>query len=86
VTIAEFITQMEAIVTDAETAISTAETFIPSQEVNAALNIAEAVLPIAEQIVSKALTAWSQASGQAITVASVTALLPDSTPLPPPTE
>lgn len=84
-TIADFVTQMEAIVTTAETAIATAEKFIPSQEVDAALNIAEAVLPIAEDLVAKALTAWSTASGEAITVESVTALLPDATPLTPPT-
>lgn len=84
-TIADFVAQMEAIATTAETAIATAEKFIPSQEVDAALNIAEAVLPIAEDLVAKALTAWSTASGEAITVESVTALLPDATPLTPPT-
>lgn len=85
-TIADFIAQMEAIVTAAETGIATAEKFIPSQEVDAALNIAEAVIPIAEDLVAKALTAWSAASGQAITVASVTALLPNPVPLDKPTQ
>lgn len=45
---------------------------------------AEAVLPLLEQLVNSALTAWSNASGEPITVESVQALLPNPTPLTPP--
>ncbi len=82
-TVAEFIAQMQAIVDVAETGMKTAEQYIPNQEIDAGLNIAEAILPIAEDLLSKALTAWSNANGQAITVESVKALLPNPEPLPP---
>lgn len=46
---------------------------------------AEAVMALTASLVSAALTAYSNATGTPITVASVQALLPDSTPLTAPT-
>lgn len=54
-------------------------------EVAVPAEILAAVLPLIEQYLSKALTAWSTASGTPITVESVTALLPNVTPLDKPT-
>lgn len=83
-TIQEFIDQMNAIATDVESAIAVAKTFVPNAQIDAALEIADVVIPIAEDLATKALTAWQGASGQAITVDSVKALMPDQTPLTPP--
>lgn len=79
----EFIDEMNAITSIAEQGLKTVEGFVPSAAVPA--EIVGAVLPLVEQLVAKALTAWSKASGEAITVETVTALLPDATPLTPPT-
>jgi hypothetical protein len=59
------------------------EGFLPANALPAAM--AGTVLDLASQLVVKALTAWSAASGVAITPASVLALLPDQTPVVPPT-
>lgn len=80
----EFIAQLEQIVVGAETAITIVEKLVPNVEVDAALATAAGVLPVLEDLLGKAVTAWSTASGQAITVDSVKALLPDQTPLTPP--
>lgn len=82
-TIQEFIDEMNAVTAIAEQGLKTVEGFVPSVALPA--EIAGAVLPLIEDLVAKALTAWSKASGQPITVETVTALLPDATPLTPPT-
>lgn len=48
--------------------------------------ILEKLLPLLVTYLSKGLNAWSNASGQPITVETVTALLPNQTPLSLPTE
>jgi hypothetical protein len=82
-TVQSVIDSMTAVATIAEQGLKTAETFDPAITPEAA--IVGAVLPIAEQLVAAALNAWSNASGQPISVATVTALLPNSTPLTAPT-
>jgi hypothetical protein len=83
VTLQQFIDDMNAATSIAEQGLKTAETFDPAITPEAA--IVGAVLPIAEQLLTAALNAWSNASGQPITVATVTALLPNQTPLDKPT-
>jgi hypothetical protein len=46
------------------------------------VEVAEQAVTLLGDLVSAALTAWSNASGIPITVESVTALLPNATPLP----
>lgn len=50
-----------------------------------ALELPAEVVALIAQLASKALNAWSTASGETITVASVQGLLPNPTPLTPPT-
>lgn len=50
-----------------------------------AAGIADTVVELLGSLLSKALLAWSAASGTPITVESVQALLPNSTPLTEPT-
>ena len=78
-TVQEFIADMDAVVTVAQEGLKTVEELAPGMDVPA--EIAGAILPLVEQLVSNALTAWSNASGQPITVETVTLLLPDPTPL-----
>ena len=49
------------------------------------LGLPVAVIAQLEALATKAIAAWSAASTTPITVASVTALLPNATPLTPPT-
>lgn len=64
----------------AGTILTTIETLDPAVEVPA--EMAQGALTLLADLVTAALTAWSNASGIPITVESITALLPDSTPLP----
>lgn len=57
----------------------------PVPAVGADALIAQNVLDLLSDLASKALLAWSGASGTPITVESLQALLPNSTPLTPPT-
>lgn len=50
-----------------------------------ALELPTAIITAIEGLANSAIGAWSSASGTPITVASVQALLPDPTPLTPPT-
>ena len=80
----EFISDMDAVVTVAEQGLKTVEGLDPGITVPA--EIVLDILPLAEQLVASALSAWSNASGQPITVETLTLLLPDPTPLTLPTE
>lgn len=80
---ATFIQILEEITGLAETGLKTAAGFDPILEIP--VEIADAVVPVLEQLIEKAVTAYSGASGTPITVASLTALLPDMTPLNKPT-
>jgi hypothetical protein len=62
-----------------DTILSTLETVDPAVALPAAT--AEQVLNLVADLVGKALTAWSAASGVPITVESVQALLPNQTAL-----
>jgi hypothetical protein len=62
--------------------LTTIEAVDPAADVPA--EAAQAALTLIASLVTAALTAWSNASGTPITIASVTALLPDPTPLPEP--
>lgn len=52
---------------------------VPGEAVPAAT--AQAVLDLLSQLASKAITAWGAASGTPITTETITALLPNQTPL-----
>lgn len=56
---------------------------LPGEEIPAAA--AQAVLDLLSQLASKAITAWGAASGTPITPETIAALLPNPTPLTPPT-
>jgi hypothetical protein len=75
----DFINDMNGVIAVAEQGLATAADLDPALEVPAA--IVDTVLPVVEQLVSAALTAWSNASGLPITVETVIMLLPDPTPL-----
>ena len=81
-TAAQLTTDVTAVQGVATTILSTIEAVDPAVDVPAAE--AAAALALVAQLVTAALTAWSNASGTAITADSITALLPDSTPLPEP--
>ena len=66
----------------AGTVLTTIEAADPAAQLPAAE--AGAVVALLAQMVAAAANAWSVASGTPITAASITALLPDSTPLPEP--
>lgn len=77
-TIEQFIADLDAIEAIVAQGLATAAGFDPG------LAAPAAVLTIVEQLVGKALTAWSNASGTPITVETVMALLPNPDPLTPP--
>lgn len=52
---------------------------------SATAELTENLLTLLAGLVNSALTAWSNASGTPITAETVAALLPNQTPLPPPT-
>jgi predicted RNA-binding protein associated with RNAse of E/G family len=79
VTIQQFIADLDAVEAVVAQGLATASAFDPG------LAAPEAILAIVEQLVGKALTAWSNASGQEITVETLTALLPNTAPLDKPT-
>jgi chemotaxis protein CheY-P-specific phosphatase CheC len=64
------------------TILDTVSAVDPAADVPAAE--AGAILNLTGQLVSAALTAWSNASGTPITAETVAALLPNATPLPEP--
>ena len=53
-------------------------------EAEVPVEVLEKLIPILTNLTTKALLAWSVASKQPITVETVTALMPDMTPLTPP--
>ena len=75
-TVSSVVTEVQA---GADTVLGLLEEFDPAAEVPAAA--AEGIVNEVGSLVTKALSAWSAASGTPITVESVTALLPDPTPL-----
>jgi hypothetical protein len=83
VTAAEFIAQMETIVALAEQGLGLAAKLDPAADIP--LAAIGAIVPIVEGLAEAAINGWSQATEIPITVESVTALLPDATPLTPPT-
>lgn len=88
-TLQEFIDAFEKVSILTQQGLETADTLAKSYgATNISLPIEgiELLLPIVEQLVGNGLMAWQKASGTAITIESVTALLPDSTPLDPPTQ
>ena len=78
-TIQQFLADMAAVQEAIDSAAGTVVGLDP------ALSIPLEAESAAEALVQAALTAWSNASGTPITVASVQALLPNPTPLTPPT-
>lgn len=81
-TAAQLTTDVTAVQGVATTILSTIESVDPAVDVPA--SEASAALALVAQLVTAALTAWSNASGTAITAETITALLPNSTPLPEP--
>lgn len=82
-TIQDVINDLEAVGGVVTQGVATLEALDPAVAPEA--EVAKLAFNIASDLVSKALTAWSNASGQPITVETVTALLPNSTPLTAPT-
>ena len=76
-------TVVNEIKTTADTILATIESFVPGVAGEAA--IAQGIVDLAGVMVGKALAAWSTASGQPITAETIAALLPNATPLTPPT-
>lgn len=58
-------------------------TLVPGLEAPAAT--AQKIVDLLAQLASKAITAWGAASGTPITTETISALLPNQTPLTPPT-
>ena len=85
-TISDLLALLAAIGTDSKTVIDLLKPYSPDQQITSILNLSELLIPLLTGLASKGVAAYQGASGTPITVASVTALLPDSTPLPPPTE
>lgn len=81
-TLQDFINDLQAAGGVVAQGIATLETLDPAVVPEA--EIAKLVFNISSDLVSKALTAWSNASGQPITVETVLALLPNPDPLTPP--
>jgi hypothetical protein len=82
VTAAEFIAQMETITALAEQGLGIAAKLDPAADIPlAAIGV---IVPVVEQLAEAAINGWSQATGMPITVETITALLPDATPLTPP--
>lgn len=82
-TAAEFIAQMETIVALAEQGLGIAAKLDPAADIP--LAAIGAIVPVVESLTEAAINGWSQATGTPITVETVTALLPNPTPLTPPT-
>lgn len=78
-TAAEFIAQMETIVTLAEQGLGIAAGLDPAADIP--LAAIGAVVPVVEALAEAAINGWSGATGTPITVESITALLPNATPL-----
>jgi hypothetical protein len=83
VTAGQVATDVTAVQQVGNTILSTIEAVDPAIDVPA--NEASVILTLVASLATAALTAWSNASGTPITVESVTALLPNATPLPTPT-
>jgi hypothetical protein len=66
-----------------DTILATLEAVDPAVDIPAAT--AATILDLIAELVSKALTAYSAASGTPITTATIEALLPNATPLTAPT-
>lgn len=82
-TIQDFISDLQAAGSIVAQGVTTLESLDPGIVPEAA--IAETMFTITSQLLTAALTAWSNASGQPITVATITAFLPNPTPLSAPT-
>jgi len=78
-TVQQITTDIQAVQAIADTILSGLSGLEPEA------TVAEGALDIVSQLVTAALTAYSNASGTPITVESVQALMPDQDPLPPPT-
>lgn len=74
------ITEIQTI---ADTILETVQAVDPA--VADVTSASQSVIDLLAELAAKALTAWSDAAGVPITQESVMALLPDATPLPPPT-
>lgn len=79
-TVATAITEIQGI---GDTVLTTLGEVDPAVELPAAA--AEPIVNLLASLASKALTAWSAASSTPITMESVQALMPNATPLTPPT-
>jgi len=82
-TVEDFVVDLQGVGVVVNQGITTLEALDPAVIPEA--EIAKIIFGISSQLLAATLTAWSKASGQAITVESITALLPDPTPLTPPT-
>jgi hypothetical protein len=82
-TVAELLALLAALGTDSTTIIDLLKPYSPDQEITSILNLSELLIPLLASLASKGVAAYSGASGTPITVASITALLPNQYPLPP---
>ena len=82
-TIQDFISDLQAAGTIVAQGVTTLEALDPAVVPEA--DVAKVMFSVTSQLLTAALTAWSNASGQPITVATVSAFLPNPTPLSAPT-
>lgn len=82
-TAAEVQAIIEEIQAGSDVVLTTLGTVVPSEEIPASK--ASAIVDLISDLATKALAAWSAAANNPITVESVQALLPNQTPLTPPT-
>lgn len=83
-TVLEFTTALTEVEALAQSALKTVSAIDP--ELEAPIVLTADVLALVSSLVTTALTAWSAANDQPITVDTVQALLPNVTPLTPPDE
>ena len=82
ITAGQVATAVTEVQTVGDSILKEIEVYAPGDAVPA--GTAGLILDLASQLASKALAAWSAASGTPITAESVLALLPDQVPVAPP--
>lgn len=80
-TVQTFLDDLQKIEALAQTGLKTVEALSPDPTVDLAAETVSVVLPIASQLLAVALSAWTNANGQPITLEAIQGLLPNPTPL-----
>jgi hypothetical protein len=80
-TVQSFLDDLQKVETLAQAGLKTVEALSPDPTVDLTAGAISAVLPIAASLLSAALSAWSTANNQPVTLEAIQALFPNSTPL-----